>query len=220
MALHFLHSIAPIASATLTTNVSDLLFCLCSRLHNALSQVFSNLKVIQVLAFKVHQPLCLRAIFSSDAYPVVYGKQTLKRIISETVLLGWQIWLNDGGGGFHERNTWEEKALHSLIHGKHRWLNQNGVNEKMQCLLSPPVPPLLDTVATAETGKKGGKTVHPNFVQRPIVKLCCFSVHAELGTEHFKAIPSRWEFQARPGLNLKQMSHPKCAVVNFFKVDS
>lgn len=64
---------------------------------------------------------------------------------------------------------------------------------------------------------KGEKTVHPNFVQRPIVKLCCFSVHAELQTEHFKAIPSRWEFQAKPGLNLKQMSHPLCVVVIFLR---
>lgn len=68
-----------IATATAAKNVSDLLLCLCSPLHNVLSQVFSNSVVIQLPAFKVHQPLCLWGIFSSDAYPVVYGKQALKR---------------------------------------------------------------------------------------------------------------------------------------------
>lgn len=91
VALHVLFSTALIASATPTTNVSDLLSCLCSPLHNALSQVFSNSVVIQVPAFKVHQPLCPWGMFPSDAYPVVYGKQALKRIISESVPLGWQI---------------------------------------------------------------------------------------------------------------------------------
>lgn len=218
MALHFLFFIALIASATLTTNVSDLLFCLCFPLHNALSQVFSNSVVIQVPAFKVHQPLWPWGMFPSDAYPVVYGKQAVKRIISEAVPFGWQIWLNVGGGGGFHKKAWEEKALHFLIHWKQRWLNQNGIK-------NTPQPPSATTSGHSGHSRdrkkiKGKKTVHPNFVQRPIVKLCCFSVLAELRTEHFKAIPSRWEFQARPGLNLKQMSHPKCVVVILFKVDS
>lgn len=170
-------------------------------------------------AFKVHQPLCLWGIFPSDAYLVVYGKQALKRIISESVPLDWQIWLNKDGGGQWKRSMRRKGTSLSDP------LETKMIKSKWGKTTMSSFP--FSATTSGHSGHsrdrkkiKGEKTVHPSFIQRPIVKLCCFSVHAELRTEHFKAIPSRWEIQARPGLNLKQMSHPKCVVVIFFKVDS